>query len=103
MKPIIKFYSVLFCAIFLCLIISSVFYGCSAEKAQTSVNASDEGIYLINIEEILENKVSVKVSDIADTIEYIELKADAETVIYVDKIYVSEQYLFVLSHGTIYQ
>ena len=103
MKPIIKFYSVLFCAIFLCLIISSVFYGCSAEKAQTSVNASDEGTYLINIEEILENKVSVKVSDIADTIEYIELKADAETVIYVDNIYVSEQYLFVLSHGTIYQ
>ena len=90
-----------------CLVFTFAFCGCNTEKAQTSESINPEAeveeVYLIDIEEILKNEVSVKLSEIADTIEYIELKADGNTVIFATQIFASEQHLFVISKGNLYQ
>ena len=92
------------CIIFLlCLIMSYVFYGCNVEKTQTIDNTIIEEVYLINIEEISNNEVSLKLSDIADTIEYMELKVNANTVIFAQNKYDSKKYYFITSHEKVYQ
>ncbi len=61
------FYTLLCCAA-----IFQLFSGCTAQKKHS---LQDEGsLYHVNLEQCLSTERAMKISDIADTVEYVELK-----------------------------
>lgn len=88
--------------LFLVLILCS---GCSNTK-HTDLSddiAEEDVVYTINLEECLNNVKTMKLSEIADTIEFIELKTPPSIILFVADMKMSSDYIFINSKGILYQ
>lgn len=88
--------------LFLVLILCS---GCSNTK-HTDLSddiAKEDVVYAINVEDCLNNVKTMKLSEIADTIEFIELKTLPSIILFVADMKMSSDYIFINSKGILYQ
>jgi hypothetical protein len=72
--------------------------GCRSERTE---NAGLDSPCRIDLGSCIDNSLSIKLSEIADTIEYIELKTPPDMVVYGREIYLSDNYIFINSKGSI--
>jgi len=87
-------------------IILILLHGCGSggTATNTATGEKQQIVYHINLEGSLKNPSTINLSDIADTICYIELKTPRDMPIgVVDIIEVSEEYIFIGFKGTTYQ
>lgn len=76
--------------------------GCVNSSQKEGVISNKQPVYTIHLEGCLKNQKQMKLSEIADTIEYIALKAPASRVIVANDVKCSKDYMFVNS-GSICQ
>lgn len=79
--------------------------GCNNTKhaALSDDIATENVVYAINLEDCLNNVKTMKLSEIADTIEFIELKTPASIILLVADMKMSSDYIFINSKGILYQ
>lgn len=72
---------------------------------ETKAKNGEDGpiVYNIMLEESLKEKRQFKLSDIAESLEYIELKTPPDMSVMAWQIAVSKDYIFINSRGEIYQ
>ena len=97
LKPVCKNYALL-----LSLIGLISFSGCNGQKENHS---SEKGLpYIIDLEQCMDTKQAMKISDIADTVEYVELKAPEDVPITrVWNIIPVDDFWVIHSHSGIYK
>jgi hypothetical protein len=86
-------------------VVLSLLSGCRDASRDAGTAPNDEQIvYQINLEESLRHPSSANLSNIADTIQYIELKTRRDMPIgMVDIIEISDEYIFIAFKGTAFQ
>ena len=83
------------------LLLSNISCGNSMQR-DNEAKEEEEPVYTIRLEECLNTPKTMTLSEIADTVEYIELKAPSSKIIVAGDVKCSKDYLFVNS-GTICQ
>ena len=83
------------------LLLSNISCG-NSMQSDNEAKEEEEPVYTIRLEECLNTPKAMTLSEIADTVEYIELKAPSSKIIVAGDIKCSKDYLFVNS-GTICQ
>jgi hypothetical protein len=89
------------CTIFSILPLLLILGSCGNHK--TTNNEEESSVYNIALERALNEKRLFKLSDISDSLEYIELKTPPGMPIMAIHIAVSKEYIFVGSKGAVYQ
>ncbi len=78
-------------------------YGCNSSGSTINTNNGDP-VYQIDLKDCLRNTSVIKLSDIADNLQYIELKTPSSLPIgMVSNMIISNEYIFIASKATLYQ
>ena len=100
-----NFFSLMFNALKIILPVLCFYFSSSCKSDQLNTNQVEEPeFYHIDIETIVKNETSLKLSEIADTLEYIVLKTPPDIVITsIRRIIRTDKFMFIISKGTVYQ
>jgi len=87
----------------ICLLLLT-FIGCNNVGTTTDSTQDDAIVYRINIQDALSANAVIQLSEIADSIRYVELKTPYSMPIgVVSNIKISDEYIFVIYKGVAYQ